>query len=284
MKRYLSALLIMVIFFTSCNTKYTNIKNNDVQEKTPSLASQKINSSSSPLTSYNKQSQSNSSSSIIQTSSQKATSSKKASSTIINVISKDIMSYPRITVDTNRVNVPYSTMQEKCLDSSYGFIIKIKVKETYKNVLISRADGGDTASDASELVDPMSYLLTDVLVQNIYYIGKSLDFKEGNTIPIAERCYIGSHSTPYLSQQNTDVVLRIQSATHKLAPNDEYLIFGYKDTDKRMATYGQYCSVGAFEGIYEINQISDQYKQGFFSTVNKDNVLSEYLSKYKAIT
>lgn len=212
-----------------------------------------------------------------------------------NVTLQDIMYYKRIIQGNNHGIVSVDELKSQTLENQYGFVFKIKVTNKYQNVLkyemLPDLNGiligyEDVEKDKngypiSKAISSSSYLLTNVIVEEIYHLGNALNINEGDNVQIAELCYIAAQASPYVIHQNeSEQVLFCQEDMIKLEPNEEYIIFGYKVTDKESSKYGHFVTVGFQEGIY---QVDNEREKSFYQKSNKDLVINECINKLESL-
>jgi hypothetical protein len=157
-----------------------------------------------------------------------------------------------------------------------------------------------------------SYMLTDVIVQNIYYKGEKININENDIISIAEWCVVYPQNKKWCIQENMvgDDILYIWENVEKLIPGNEYLIFGYQYMDhvNDFRNVGDYCTIEFWEGIveinngdyeysYESNRFSNnmysydrqnpivnnrnKYSDNYFASSNADQIINDYLEQYR---
>ena len=229
-----------------------------------------------------------------------------------NAKEKSIMDYEWVedNVSIDRPLIKVNDFYEKCLDNPYGYFIKVKATEKYENILtlnkyVDKNDyfkGRDGYDDlpkenghaVTEVIDPfMSYMLTDVIVQNIYYLGDKISFNENDIIAISESCYIASSGSSFPAFPSGGDVLFMRGNV-KMMPEKEYLIFGYKysSDEKDYSENGKYCSFGYWEGIAEINGenrvYSDEHRKAlgksveeYYQSSNGEQVINDYIEQYR---
>lgn len=212
-----------------------------------------------------------------------------------NVTSKDIMDYKKIIQGNNHGILSVDELKNQTLENQYGFVFKIRVTNKYKNVLeyeMSPDSNGilkgydNVEKDAngyyvSKAIASTSYLLTNVIVEEIYYLGGAININKGDNVEIVELCYIAAQSSPYVIQQNeSEPVLFCQEDMVKLEPNKEYIIFGYKNIDKESSKYGHLQTVGFQEGIYQVDK---EKEKSFYQNSNKNLVINECISKLESL-
>lgn len=212
-----------------------------------------------------------------------------------NVTLQDIMYYKRIIQGNNHGIVSVDELKSQTLENQYGFVFKIRVTNKYQNVLkyemLPDLNGiligyEDVEKDKngypiSKAISSSSYLLTNVIVEEIYYLGDALNINEGDNVQIAELCYIAAQASPYVIHQNeSEQVLFCQEDMIKLEPNEEYIIFGYKNIDKESSKYGHLRTVGFQEGIYHVDK---EREKSFYQNSNKDLVIKECIKKLESL-
>lgn len=210
---------------------------------------------------------------------------------------KNIMDYEKMIQGNNHGILSVDELRSQTLENEYGFVFKIKVTDKYKNVLqyymlpdlndnfglmeyddvVIDEDGYPTA----KAIASSSYLLTTVIVEEIYYLGDALNINIGDNVEIAEKCYIAAQASPYVFQQNESKhVLFCMEDMIKLEPDKEYIIFGYKNNDKESSRYGHLETVGIKEGVYQVDK---EKEISFYEVSNKDLVINECIDKLKAL-
>lgn len=209
---------------------------------------------------------------------------------------KNIMDYEKMIQGNNYSLLSVDEFKSQTLENEYGFVFKIKVTDRYKNVLeyemwpdvngnflteyddvVIDEDGYPTA----KAIASSSYLLTTVIVEEIYYLGDALNINIGDNVEIAELCYIAAQASPYVFQQNESKhVLFCMEDMIKLEPDKEYIIFGYKNNDKESSRYGHLETVGIKEGVYQVDK---EKEISFYEVSNRDLVINECIDKLKAL-
>ncbi|MBO5210682.1 MAG: hypothetical protein J6B80_01980 [Clostridia bacterium] len=213
-----------------------------------------------------------------------------------NATSKDIMDYEKIIQGNNHGIVSVEELKSQTLENQYGFVLKIKATNKYTNVLeyemlpdvnnlLTGYDNVEKDKNGyfiSKAISPSSsYLLTNVIVEEIYHLGNALNINEGDNVQIAELCYIAAQASPYVIHQNeSEQVLFCQEDMIKLEPNEEYIIFGYKNNDKESSKYGHLRTVGFQEGIYHVD---NEKEKSFYQKSNKDLVINECINKLESL-
>lgn len=214
-----------------------------------------------------------------------------------NVAIKNIMDYERVVQSGNRVLLSVGQLRSQTLENEYGFVFKIKVTDKYKNVLqyYMRPDLNDNFGlmeyddvvidedgyPTAKAIDSSSYLLTNVIVEEIYYLGDALNINRGDNVEIVEKCYIAAQASKYVFQQNESKhVLICKQDMIKLEPDKEYIIFGYKVNDEESKEYGHLRTAGFREGIYQVDK---EKEISFYEISNKDFMINECIDKLKAL-
>ena len=212
-----------------------------------------------------------------------------------DISSRNIMDYEKIIQGNKHGIVSVDELESQTLENQYGFVLKIKATNKYTNVLeyemspdvnnvLTGYDNLEKDKNGyfiSKAISSSSYLLTNVIVEEIYYLGDALNIDEGDNIQIAELCYIAAQASRYLIQQNeSEQVLFCQEDMIKLEPNEEYIIFGYKNNDKESSKYGHLETVGFQEGIY---QVDNEKEKSFYQNSNKDLVIKECIKKLESL-
>ena len=213
----------------------------------------------------------------------------------IDITSIDIMDYEKIIQGNNHGIVSVDELKSQTLENQYGFVFKIKVTNKYQNVLeyemspdlnsllkgYEDVEKDKNGYPISKAISSSSYLLTNVIVEEIYYLGDALNINEGDNVQIAELCYIAAQASPYVIHQNeSEQVLFCQEDMIKLEPNEEYIIFGYKNNDKESSKYGHLETVGFQEGIYQVDK---EKEKSFYQNSNKDLVIKECIKKLESL-
>ena len=212
-----------------------------------------------------------------------------------NLTQKDIMDYERIIQGNNHGIVSVDELKSQTLENQYGFVLKIRATNKYKNVLeyemepdlngfllgYDNVEKDKNGYPISKAISSSSYLLTNVIVEEIYYLGNALNINEGDNVQIAELCYIAAQSSPYVIHQNeSEQVLFCEEDMIKLEPNEEYIIFGYKNNDKKSSKYGHLRTVGFQEGIYQVDK---EREKSFYQKSNKSLVINECIDKLETL-
>ncbi len=212
-----------------------------------------------------------------------------------DISSRNIMDYEKIIQGNNHGIVSVDELESQTLENQYGFVLKIKVTNKYQNVLkyemlpdvnnlltgYDNVEKDKNGYPISKAISSSSYLLTNVIVEEIYHLGNALNINEGDNVQIAELCYIAAQASPYVIHQNeSEQVLFCQEDMIKLEPNEEYIIFGYKVTDKESSKYGHFVTVGFQEGIYHVDK---EREKSFYQNSNKDLVINECINKLESL-
>jgi len=217
-----------------------------------------------------------------------------------NVSKPDIMEMPRSVMHGNIHQVSIDQFRRECMENTYGFVIKITATNSYENILLyeMRPDNNGTLKDykgyenlprengvvVAEAVNPAaSHMLTDVIIDEIYYTGENIDFKIGDTIAIVEDCFIHPGSNWWLIMENEEEdTLFILDGAPKFEPGKEYLFFGYKDMREGHPTNGKYRTVGVYEGKIELEADFTENKPiNYFDSSNGERVIEDYIESYR---
>jgi len=236
---------------------------------------------------------------------------------------RNIMELERISRDGNRALLSVKEFQTMCLENPYGFAIKVKVTEKYENVLLYEEYPILNTSWAKKFIGyddlprdkygrPIdvslsgnSYILTDVLIQRIYYMGENISFEVNDIISLAEECFIftvegwsaleRANGGYYGDGNYGDEMLYIYEDWLKLEPGKEYLIFGHKSMlGEEFTVSDKYCSIGFWESTVDtgidaksepvrlsIPRTITDTSEEYYKASNAEQVIRDYIEDYR---
>lgn len=195
--------------------------------------------------------------------------------------------------ETDRIPHTEQDLQDYVLQNDGGFMMKVTVTPYYQQYVkySKHIDGNGYLKSCSNYdtlptepyngfaigsaLDWGSYMLTDVVVEDIYYKGEEVSFQEGDTIPLKEYC---AYSYLYGEECRPDhdiLALRMFYSKEKLKCGQEYYIIGLINKE------GDNCPFDDDMGQYQVmynrphgeSEMTDQEMVDYLTEVYKSKLL-----------